>query len=86
MQWRLEYVNEAFKNADKCNGGILEGCRRADNLFILQCLMERQLNLNHNLIIVFVAFKLTLDIKNRDVLFLRDNGIGFTWKIDQHIE
>ena len=71
VQRRFEYVNEAFKRTDKYNGGFLKGCRTADNHFILQCLVERQLNLNQNLIIVFVDFKQAFDIMNRHVLFYK---------------
>ena len=71
VQRRFDYVNEAFSRTDKYNGGFLKGCRTADNLFILQCLVERQLNLNQNLFVVFVDFKQAFDIMNRDILFYK---------------
>ena len=86
VQRRFEYVNEAFKRTDKYNGGFLKGCRTADNLFILQCLVERQLNLNQNLIIVFVDFKQAFDIMNRHVLFYKIIKSGYTGTLATGIE
>ena len=71
VQRRLEFVNEAFCRTDKYNGGFLKNSRTADNLFILQCLIERQLNLGQNLIVIFVDFTKAFDVMNRNILFYK---------------
>ena len=56
VQRRLECINEALTRKDRYNGGFLKGSQTADNLFILQSLIERQLVLGQNLIICFYRF------------------------------
>ena len=81
VQRRFDYVNEAFSRTDKYNRGFLKRCRTADKLFILQGLVERQLNLNQNLFVVFVDFKQAFDIMNRDILFYKiiKSGLHGRW-------
>ena len=60
VQRRLEFINEAFAGKDRYNGGFLKGSQTADNLFILQSLIERQLVLGQNLIVCFIDFPVLL--------------------------
>ena len=69
VQRRLEFINDAFLRKDCYNGGFLKGSQTADNLFILQSLIERQLALCQNLIVCFIDFSRALDLMNRNILF-----------------
>ena len=71
MQRRLEFINEAFVRKDRYNGGFLKGSQTADNLFILQSLIERQLVLGQNLIVCFIDFSRAFDLMNRDIIFYK---------------
>ena len=51
------------------NGGFLKGSQAADNLFILQSLIERQLVLGQNLIVCLIDFSRAFDLVNMDILF-----------------
>ena len=70
-QRRLEFINEAFMRKDRYNGGFLKGSQTADNLFILQSLIERQLALGQNLIVCFIDFSRAFDLMNRNILFYK---------------
>ena len=48
---RLSFVNEAFNKIDPFNGGFLNGSRPADNLFIINGLIQRQLIIGQPLFI-----------------------------------
>ena len=69
VQIRLEFINEAFMRKDRYNGGFLEGSQTAENLFIRQSLIERQLVIGQNLIVCFTDFSRAFDLMNRDILF-----------------
>ena len=71
VQRRLEFINEAFMRKDRYNGGFLKGSQTADNLFILQSLIERQLALGQNLIVRFIDFSRAFDLMNRNILFYK---------------
>ena len=71
VQQRLEFINEAFDRTDKYNGGFLKGSRTSDNIYILQSLIERQINLGQSLIVCFVDFSKAFDLINRDILFYK---------------
>ena len=59
----------AFDKKDKYNGGFLTGCRTADNIFILQGLVKRQLSIGSTLVVCFVDFAKAFDLINRHILF-----------------
>ena len=69
VQRRLEFINEAFMRKDRYHGGFLKGSQTADNLFILQSLIERQLVLGQNLIVCFIYCSRAFDLMNRNILF-----------------
>ena len=71
VQRRLEFINEAFMRKDRYNGGLLKGSQTADNLFILQSLVERQLVLGQNLIVRLIYLSRAFDLINRDILFYK---------------
>ena len=71
VQQRLEFINEVFDRTDKYNGGFLKGSRTSDNIYILQSLIERQINLGQSLIVCFVDFSKAFDLINRDILFYK---------------
>ena len=68
QRW-LEFINDALMWKDRYNGGFLMGSKTADNLFILQNLLERQLALVQNLIVCFIDFSRAFDLMNRNILF-----------------
>ena len=69
VQQRLEFINEAFDRTDKYNGGFLKGSRTSDNIYILQSLLERQINIGQSFIVCFVDFSKAFDLINWDILF-----------------
>ena len=71
VQKRLEFINEAFDGTDKYNGGFLKSSRTSDNIYILQSLIEWQVNLGQSLIVCFVDFSKAFDLINRDILFYK---------------
>ena len=64
---RISFINDTFKTTDIFNGGFLEGSRTADNIFILQGLIERQLILGKSLYICMVDFSKAFDPTARSV-------------------
>ena len=68
---RLSFANEAFDKTDEFNGGFLPGCRTADNIFILQGLVQRQLCIGSSLVVCFVDFSKAFDLINRHILFYK---------------
>ena len=68
---RLSFANEAFDKTDKFNGGFLPGCRTADNILILQGLVQRQLCIGSSLVVCFVDFSKAFDLINRHILFYK---------------
>ena len=68
---RLYFVNEAFDDVDKFNGGFVCDSRTSDNLFIVNGLIERQLALGKPLFVCFVDFAKAFDLINRHILFYK---------------
>ena len=68
---RLMFVNESFDILDKFNGGFMKGSMTADNIFILQSLIQRQLIKKEKLYICFVDFSKAFDLVNRHILFYK---------------
>ena len=60
---RLMFVNEAFDEIDKYNNRFLGGNRTSDNLFILNCLVERQLSLGKELYVCYISISQRRSIK-----------------------
>ena len=50
---RLVFVNEAFGEIDRRNGGFLHGSRTSDNVFVLNGLTERQVAQGKPLLVCF---------------------------------
>ena len=73
---RLYFVNEAFDDVDKFNGGFVCDRRTSDNLFIVNGFIERQLALGKPLFVCFVDFTKAFDLINHTVLQDNQNG----WK------
>ena len=75
---RLSFVNEAFEEIDKYNGGFLHDSRTSDNLYVLNGLIEKQLLLGKSLLVYFVDFSKAFDVINRNILFYKLMNRG--WK------
>ena len=78
-QKRLEFVSEAFRKPDRCNGGFLKDSSTTDNLFILNGLIERQLSTGKSLIVCH--FTQAFDRVNRNILFYKIKKSGFTGRV-----
>ena len=78
---RFEFVNEAFNKLDPKNGGFLKGKRTTDNLFFLNGLVKRQLNLNKALYVCFIDFSKAFDMVNRDILFFKLLNSGWSGRL-----
>ena len=78
---RMNFINDAFKTTDLFNGGFLEGSRTANNIFILQDLVERKLILRKPLFISMVDFSKAFDLVNRNILFFKLIKAGFHGKV-----
>ena len=78
---QMTFANEAFGIIDKLNGGFIKGSRTADNLLILNTLIERQLILGKHLFICFVDFSKAFDRVNRHILFYKLIKSGFHGKV-----
>ena len=73
---RLTFVNKAYNETDRYNGGFLCRSHTSDNIFVLNGLIKRQLTLGKSLLVCFVDFSKAFDIINRNILFykLLENG------------
>ena len=79
---RLSFANEAFNRIEEHNGGFLQGRRTADNIFVLQCLVQWQLNLGSSLAVCFVDFSNeAFDLVNRNILFNKIMKSGWHGKV-----
>ena len=78
---RFAFVNEAFNETDRYNGGFLCGSRTADNIFVLNGLIERQLTLGKSLLVCFVDFSKAFDVINRNILFYKLLKNGWTGRV-----
>ena len=65
---RLSFVNGTFGKIDENNGGYLQGRRTADNIFVLQCLVQRQIVMENYIMVCFVDFSKAFDLVNRNIL------------------
>ena len=65
---RISFANDAFNKKDKFNGGFRRGSRTADNIFFLQCMIQRQQSIGSNLVVCFVDFSKACDLTNRHIL------------------
>ena len=63
------FVNEAFGILDKFNGGFLKGSTTADNIFIINTVIHRQLMKGESLFVCFVDYAKAFDRVNRHILF-----------------
>ena len=66
---RLVFVNEAFDEIDRHNGGFLHGTRTSENVFVLNGLLQIQMALGKSLLVCFVDFSKAFDIINRNILY-----------------
>ena len=78
---RLAFANEAFSKIDKFNGGFLKGQRTADNIFMLKCIIERQLILGKPLFVCYVDFSKAFDLINRHILFYKIMRSGWHGRV-----
>ena len=76
---RLSFLNEALDTYDKWNGGCLQNIRTADNMFILNGVIQKQLILRKPLYICFVDFSNAFDLVNRNALFYKTNEVWLEW-------
>ena len=68
---RLQLVCEAFGLQDEYNGGFVKGNMTADNMFILNSLIQRQILKGDSLIVCFVDFSKAFDVISRNILFYK---------------
>ena len=78
---RLAFVNEAYNETDRYNGGFLRGSRTSDNIFVLNGLIERQLTLGKSMLVCFVDFSKAFDIIDRNILFYKLSKNGWTGRV-----
>ena len=81
VQKRIEFIDEAFDNSDRYNGGFKKGSRCADNIFILLGLIHRQLSLGLILILILVDFSKAFDRINRAILFYKIKRSGLRGRV-----
>ena len=68
---RIAYASEAFREDGETNGGFLKRSRIADNIFIVLCLVQRQLFGGKPLFICMVDFSKAFDLVNGHILFYK---------------
>ena len=68
---RLSFLNEALDKYDKWNGGFMKNVRTADNMFILNGIVQKQLLIGKSLYVYFVDFSKAFDLVNRNILFYK---------------
>ena len=73
---RLSFINEAFRKKDENDGGFLQGRRPVDNIFILHCLVQRQIIMGNSLVICFVNLSKAFNLINRNILFYKIMWLG----------
>ena len=78
---RLEFIDDTFNTQDRYNNGFSKGMRTADNIFILQSVIERQLTLGQHLIVIFVDFTQAFDLVNRNILFFKLELTGLKGRV-----
>ena len=77
LSWYILYIYKY----DKFNGGYMEDTRTTDNLFILNGLIQRQLNLGKSLFVCFVDFSKAFDLVNRSILFYKLLKLGWGGRV-----
>ena len=77
---RLVFLNEAFDEIDRHNGGFLHGSRTSD-VFLLNGLIERQMALGKPLLVCFIDFSKAFDIINRNILFYKLLNRGWRGRV-----
>ena len=78
---RLVFLNEAFDEIDRHNGGFLHGSRTSDNVFALNGLTKRQMALGKPLLFCFGDFSKAFDIINRNILFYKLINRGWRGRV-----
>ena len=78
---RLVFLNEAFGKIDEFNGGFLKGSRTADNVFILNGLIQKQMAMRKPLYVCFVDFSMAFDLVNRHILFYKLLRQGWSGRV-----
>ena len=68
---RLSFMNEAFENGDKHNGGFVKKSMTQDNMLILTGCIQSQLNKGKNMFVAFVDFKKAFNYVNHKMLFYK---------------
>ena len=81
VQKRIEFIDEAFDNNDRYNGGFKKGSRTSDNIFIILGLVQRQLSLGLFLILILVDFSKAFDRINRAILFYKIKKSGLRGRV-----
>ena len=81
VQKRIEFIDEAFDNHDRYNGGFKKGSRTSDNIFIILGLVQRQLSLGLILILILVDFSKAFDRINRAILFYKIKKSGLRGRV-----
>ncbi len=80
MNTRLEFVDKAFNLEDPYNGGFKKNSRTADNIFILNGLIDQAKNTNTELFVCFVDFRRAFDCINRKFMFYKLLKQGYSSK------
>ena len=78
---RLSFLNKALDKYDKWNGGYLQNIRTADNMFILNGVIQKQLILRKPLYICFVDFSKAFDLVNHNILFYKLMRSGWSGRV-----
>ena len=83
---RLEFISDIVNDRDRYNGGFKKGSQTADNMFILNGCIQKQVALKKPLYIAFIDFRKAFDTVDRHLLFekLKNNGkLGRTTEVIQ---
>ena len=80
----LYFLNEAFDDVDKFNGGFVYDNRTSDNMLIFNGLIERQLALGKPLFVCFVDFAKVYDFNKYAHTVLQDNQTWLERESDRH--
>ena len=78
---RMSFLNEASDKCEKSNEGYMKDARTADNLFILNGLIQRQLTLGKSLFVCFVDFSKAFYKVNRSKLLYKLLKFGWSSRV-----
>ena len=78
---RLSFLNEALDKHDKWSGGYMKNVRTADNMFILNRIVQKQLLIEKSLYVCFVDFSKAFDLVNRNILFYKLMRSGWSGRV-----